>query len=351
MIPAVGRIAGRFLGALLAIGAILLVLASPAGADGVGPTNFQSVVDSVTPHVDGVEIKVVGEDSFLQVTAERGATVEIPGYEGEPYLRINKDGIVERNRHSAATYLNNSRSGRVEIPTGIGMNAAPEWEQIGTGGTVAWHDHRIHYMASGTPPATSNGLVQQWMVPLTVNGQEITVVGTLFHSSNVLPWAALVAVIAAAGVLFVVRKHGQRWATVLVILAAGLALAMSISVAWLNPPGSGASWLPIVLPILAIFAGLAMRLIPADRSPLFHLAPVLAAAALLIGWAVPIIGVLWMPNIPSVLPEFLVRIGVGLALGATVGAAGSLLAWPEPSSGAARTPVQQHISPPDAAGS
>ncbi|MGB6058853.1 MAG: hypothetical protein WBF71_11350 [Microthrixaceae bacterium] len=331
MTIAVGRIAGRFLVAIFAVGATLLVLAGPASADGVGPTNYQSVIDSVSPHPSGVQVQVVGEDSFLQVTAKRGTTVEIPGYDGEPYLRILRDGTVERNRNSAATFLNNSRSGRVDIPAGVNTKAEPDWEQLATDGKIAWHDHRIHYMSSGTPTVGSDGLVQEWMVPMTVGDHEITISGSLFHNSNVVPWALLVTAAAIVGAILVLRRHGQRWAMVLVVLAAGLALAISASVAWLNPPGSEASWLPIVLPILAIFAGLATRLVPADRQPLLRLTPPLAAVALLIGWAVPIIGVLWMPNIPSLLPEYLVRIGFGLAIGVAIGAAVSMLAWPEPS--------------------
>ncbi|MGB3411163.1 MAG: hypothetical protein WBA45_08180 [Microthrixaceae bacterium] len=330
MTSAVGRIAGRFLVAIFAVGATLVVLAGPASADGVGPTNYQSVIDSISPHPSGVQVEVIGEDSFLQVKAKRGTTVAIPGYDGEPYLRILRDGTVERNRNSAATFLNNSRSGRVELPPGIGTKAEPDWEQMATGGTIAWHDHRIHYMASGTPAVGSDGLVQEWMVPMTIGGQDITVSGSLFHNSNVPPWALVVVVAAIVGVILILRRHGQRWAMVLVVLAAGLALAISASIAWLNPPGSEASWLPVVLPILAIFAGLVTRLIPADRQPLLRIAPPLAAVALLVGWAVPIIGVFWMPNIPSVLPEYLVRIGVGLTLGVAIGAAAAMLLWPEP---------------------
>lgn len=328
---AVGRTARRLLGSVVAVGAIFVVLASPAGADGVGPTNFRSVIDSVTPRADGVKIEVVGEDSFLQVSAVHGATVEIPGYDGEPYLRITRDGTVERNRNSAATYLNNSRSGQVALPPEIGSGKAPDWERLATDGTVAWHDHRIHYMASGSPNVGDGGLVQEWQVPMTVNGQEVQVSGSLLHAGNTFPWAALVLGVAALGAALVLRRHGQRWATPLVVGAGALALGLSASVAWMNPPGSGASWLPIVLPLLAIFAGLATRLVPAEVPPMVRLAPLLAAVACLVGWAIPLIGVLWKPNIPSALPGELVRFGFALAVGVAVGAVVAVLAWPEPS--------------------
>ncbi len=329
MINAVGRIAGRFLGSLVAIGVLLVVGASPVGADGVGPTNYRSVIDSVSPDHDGVRVEVIGEDSFLQVSVQPGITVAIPGYDGDPYLRITRDGSVERNRASSATYLNQNRSGRVDLPAGIGTSAEEDWEEIGSDGTVAWHDHRIHYMGSGTPAVGPGGLVQEWEVPLVVNDREVTISGSLYRDGNVIPWPAAVIAVSAIGVVVAIRRHGQRWAMTAVVAAASVALAVSASVAWLNPPGSGASWLPIVLPVAAIFAGLATRLVPANRQPLLRLAPLLAATACLLGWAVPMVGVLWMPNIPSVLSAPLVRAGVGLALGAVIGAAASVLVWPD----------------------
>ncbi|HTO00752.1 MAG TPA: hypothetical protein VL068_08760, partial [Microthrixaceae bacterium] len=313
--------------------AIFLATAGPAAADGVGPTNYRSVITSVTPRTEGVEVKVLGEDSFLQVTAQRGRTVEIPGYDGEPYLRIDKDGKVERNKNSVASYINNSRSGRVDIPEGVNSATDPAWDTISTNGSVAWHDHRIHYMASGTPTVGSDRVVQDWVVPLTVDGNPVEVEGTLLRNDNVLPWAGLLAIAAGAGALLFLRKFGQGWAGGLMGAAAVLALGISISIAVLNPPGSGASPLPLILPVLALFAGISTRFIPSGKPPVFRLATLLAAVALLIGWVVPIIGVLWMPNIPSTLPESLIRIGVGLALGTAVGTAVAVLVWPEAPAG------------------
>ena len=169
---------------LLAAAALLVALdvlgAPPAAADGAGPTNFESVIDAVQPDDAPVRVEVVGGDSFLQVTAERGAEVEIEGYDREPYLRIDQDGSVFRNERSAATYINQSRDGTgVDLPADVGTDGEPRWVEVGSDGTVAWHDHRIHWMVDTEPEVGPDGVVQEWTVPLRVDGDEVAVSGRL----------------------------------------------------------------------------------------------------------------------------------------------------------------------------
>jgi hypothetical protein len=94
------------------------------------------------------------------------------GYESEPYLRIGADGTVEENVNSKATYLNRTLTGTVHIPPTAGPTATPDWRRVGGGGTYAWHDHRVHWMASGVPPEE-----QTWTVPLLVNGAPASIDG------------------------------------------------------------------------------------------------------------------------------------------------------------------------------
>ena len=79
--------------------------------------------------------EIRGGDSFLEVTVDEGHTVIVEGYQGEPYLRFQPDGTVERNRLSTATYLNDDRKGKVDHPAptvtgGRTPTPTPEWEQI-----------------------------------------------------------------------------------------------------------------------------------------------------------------------------------------------------------------------------
>ena len=125
-----------------AVAAFVVVLctvlgATEAGADGARPSNFESVIDSVQPDLDTVQVEVVGGDAFVQVTAAPGTEVLIPGYDGEPYLRIATDGTVYRNRRSAAAYLNESRFGTTsELPDSVDSSAKPDWVRVGDGGQV-----------------------------------------------------------------------------------------------------------------------------------------------------------------------------------------------------------------------
>ena len=85
-----------------------------------------------------------------ELTWNGDGEVVVDGYDGEPYLRIDADG-VERNVHSPATYLNQNRYARVEMPATADSRAAPEWQQISSGRSVRWHDHRTHWMDVTAP--------------------------------------------------------------------------------------------------------------------------------------------------------------------------------------------------------
>lgn len=288
-----------------------------AGADEARPTNYESVIDAVRPNPTTVRIEIVGGDAFVQVTVEPGTEVQIPGYDGEPYLRVDADGTVLRNRRSAATYINEERYGDTEpLPDRVDAAAAPDWERIGDGGVVAWHDHRVHWMLD-SPPRTGDGVVQPWTVPMSVDGAEVQVEGRLLLRSDQFPWPAIVGVAAAALALW----RAQRELTRTLLLASAAAVATVSSVSWfmVNPPGSDPSILPVLLPALALVAALAARAAPTTAR---HLVLPLAAAALLIGWFVQRVGVMWMPTLPTPVPELLERVltaGVGgVALGVAV---------------------------------
>ncbi|MED5571061.1 MAG: hypothetical protein VYE12_06520, partial [Actinomycetota bacterium] len=138
-------------------GAVLT--ATPAGfahADAPGPTDYSSVIVEVTtsgslPLADDVAITIEGHDSFLSVTVARGTTVKVPGYEGEEYLKIESDCTAYENQRSMSTWYNKERYGSDVRAGVVDHDAAPEWLQIASNCTLAWHDHRIHYMSSKPP--------------------------------------------------------------------------------------------------------------------------------------------------------------------------------------------------------
>lgn len=316
---------------------LVLITASPAAADAAGPSDFRSEVTGIVPDVDGVTAEIRGGDSFLEVTVDEGHTVIVEGYEGEAYLRFLPDGTVERNRLSTATYLNDDRKGKVDIPasvTAAGSDAEPEWERIADGGTYAWHDHRVHWMDDSSPSVdrgeTVPGAYDPWKVPIVVDGAAAEVQGILVYEESVSPLAYLGLAVIVAGLLaFYGRKAGLR-------VAAGLLAVVSLLAIWVgyadyvSTPGGGnpLHWgLAVVALVTAMGA-----IVLANRRVGVVLA--LASVASLSGWALFRIQVLFKPVLPTDLPYALDRTVVALALGVSVGAAvvavmGSGLGLPE----------------------
>ncbi len=165
---------------LLVVAALVGLLGASAPqvahADPAGPTDYRSAVVAITPATDAIEVSIEGGDSFVRIEVQPDHEAVVLGYSGEPYLRILPDGTVERNRRSMATYYNEDRYGRTDIPDIVDNDAPPDWEAVGGGGTWAWHDHRAHWM--GTTP--SLGLDPGESLPLqdvllVVDGTPVTV--------------------------------------------------------------------------------------------------------------------------------------------------------------------------------
>jgi hypothetical protein len=174
----------RLLAVLLLVGGAIVLLAPPAMAHGRGSdaSNYESTITD-DPGLDGLEWRIINSDEYLQLTNTSDAEVLIPGYSSEPYLRIGPDGVF-RNRNSQATYVNEDRFGQTVIPPDIDPNGPPDWEQISDDPSYAWHDHRIHWMASADPPGVqtdpgSEQLVNAWTVPFEVDGTAHELAGDL----------------------------------------------------------------------------------------------------------------------------------------------------------------------------
>lgn len=326
---------------LAALVGLVLFDAAPAAADGSRPTNFESVIDAVEPADDRVEVAVLGGDAFLEVRVRPGTELLVPGYDGEPYLRIDDGGTVWRNRRSFATYFNEDRQGVTDdVPADVDASAEPDWQRIGDGGTVAWHDHRIHWMTEQAPEVGDDGVVQEWAVPLVVDGDEVEVQGRLLRRSDLVPWAAAVLVAAAGLVAWWARGERRR----LGVLVAASAVAITLSTSWLLAEPAGAQ--PTVVPLLlAIGALLAAGAAPLTPGAARYLALPLASVALLAGWAVQRVGTLWMPLVPGPLPDHLDRALSAAVAGVALGVAIAVVARPAQDSTASSS-GSQSVTPP-----
>lgn len=178
--------------------AMLVATASPALAHGGGgpdASNYASTVTGVvTAAGDGtptstpadlanVSWRVLANDALLQVVNRSGRELVVPGYSGEPYLRVGPDGVWE-NRNSPAAYLNADRFAQTQVPQSADAEAKPVWVRVSDGPAYAWHDHRIHWMSPALPPqvVASRGaetLVNDWAVPFALGDRAFVVRGNL----------------------------------------------------------------------------------------------------------------------------------------------------------------------------
>ncbi len=183
---------------------VMVGVAAPVSADPPGPTEYLSTIQAVEPPTGSIAVRMIGGDSFFEVSQLEPVLIEVVGYQGEPYLRISPDGVVEENRLSASTYLNQERYGAGDIvPDFVENDADPDWVQVGTGGRYAWHDHRSHWMNPKRPPGAEPGdTILEAVIPLRVDGNDVsvTVVSILEEPASPLPaiGGAAVGLVAAA---------------------------------------------------------------------------------------------------------------------------------------------------------
>ncbi len=210
------RHSNRVLATLALVTAWIVAAAGPALAHGRGgdATNFSSEVTS-TPEIHGVAWRVIGGDEYLWVENRSGAELAVPGYEGEPYLRVGADGVF-RNRNSPATYVNQDRLGRVTPPPNADADAEPAWEKVSDGQSWYWHDHRIHYMNTGLPPQVedpgASTVVFPWTVPFSLDGERYEVQGVLRWVPGPEAWPWLLAgLVLSLPALAGLRSRPPEW--------------------------------------------------------------------------------------------------------------------------------------------
>lgn len=327
--------AGRAAVVLLGLLATLAV-AAPASAHvggGAAGSDFDAALRSVTPELPGVTVRVLQFGDQLEVVNDSGTELTVPGYSGEPYLRIGPDGVW-RNALSPATYLNLDRYGRTPIPDDVDIVAAPEWEQVSTEPAYAWHDHRTHWMTEGQlPPLVAAApdrahTVSEWTVPMVHGGTEVEVAGVLTWSPPPPGWLIwpvyllLLAGTVAAG--WLARSPRPLGAVLGLAVVASLYHALATPV----PPSTISSHagaivsalLPALMVLLA--AGIGGRAALRGRGVLAGLMAVVVGWLLLVQ-GLPDVDVLWTSNALTTGPQLLARaavavlvaVGLGLVIG------------------------------------
>lgn len=232
-----------------------------AHADPPGPTDYRTTIVSVTPETDAIELVIEGGDSFVTIAVEPGHEAMILGYADEPYVRILTDGTVEQNRRSYATYYNEERYGRLDVPDIVDNDAAPEWEVVGTGGTWAWHDHRAHWMSPDPPIGLEPGeSLPSQFVPLVVDGTPVTVEVriTLQDEPSLAPVVAGLVLGAGLALLGVLLGPAST-ATAMLLVSIG-SLVVGAAQFWSVPASTGRPpswWLLPAMGVVALMVAIA----------------------------------------------------------------------------------------------
>lgn len=252
MTPALRRVARLV---VVAAGCLTSLLATGAPASAHGPTpdgtNYLSTVTGIAAaggggagaRPDGVTWRVLGGDALLQVRNTGDRRLIVLGYDGEPYLRVGRDGVFE-NRNSPAVYLNTDRFGMVTVPPDVDPRAAPDWRELTGAPQWQWHDHRIHWMSPTRPPKVRDDpdtaqQVLSWTVPFELGDRDLVVQGALRWIPPAAPWPWLAIAAAALSLPVVVpllRGAGERRTTrvmvalTLLVGAAGVMVAVGDAV-------------------------------------------------------------------------------------------------------------------------
>ena len=302
--------------------AMSLLMAAPSSADPARPGDYRSEVTGLVPRASGVHLRVVGGDGFLDLRVDLGHEVLVRGYSDEPWLRIRRDGTVEQNVRSEATYLDADRYARVQVPPIADNSAPPRWDVIGHGGAHVWHDHRIHWMAPARPPGKQAGdlVFADWTVPMVVDGRSIEAHGRLtwVHPVHPLRWV-LVGLGVTGALVAVARRRPRPVLGVALAVIGAAATIVGIGQRWATPVEAGGTPMVFAVPALGLAAaliGLALRHRPSALTAL------IVSTAMSAGWAVLRFPVLLHPVLPTVLSPSVDRGVTVLALATTATAAG-----------------------------
>jgi hypothetical protein len=316
----------------LGLGVIVFVIGSAAPASahsltGTQASNYQTRIFGFSPHIPGLHAEVRALGGRIELTNSTRRTVVVEGYQGEPYLRIGPSG-VERNQRSPATFLNRTTLlPPGPVPRGYSASAPPQWQELSSGRTVEWHDHRTHWMAPSAPPVVQNDpsgrhvLIAHWVVPLLVDGRPVHLTGEVVWvpGPSGAPWLLLAT--AAALVVIgadLVLGRARRPVLLVALVAAALAGVVLAYGTWEFAVGSRWARLGSSLYELGagFMAGIALVLV-VRRRRLYDAAPCLLIAGLLVGIGAGLANILWLirSQLPTTLPHAAGRALVSVSLG------------------------------------
>jgi len=246
-------------GALLAV--LMLAPAQPAfahGGNGGSSSDYRIEVVRYDGNHDGFVVRPVELGNRMELVRTNAAEVQILGYENEPYIRLDANGVFE-NVNSPAYYTNQDRFSRTPVPPTANAKATPKWVKLSDGNSVRWHDHRTHWM-DPTPREDVRDNPNVKRVIFGANSVELLVNGK--------PAAAIVRV------TWLPPPSRVAWLVITTISACALLAALVLVPS-----------LRRFIPLLAVIAAVAC-LIGSGSSPFRIVASTVAIVLAAVGWVV-----------------------------------------------------------------
>jgi hypothetical protein len=302
-------------GIALGIVAVPLVPAAPVLAhNGTGgaTSDYRVEITGYEGDPTGIDLRVVELGNRVELRRTSASSVIVLGYVGEPYLRLDGSGVAE-NTSSPAHYLNRDRFASTSPPENLTATTPPTWEQLSTGRSVRWHDHRVHWMSTVPPEAVqqnpdSEQLVREDRVDLIVDGRDVSadIRITWLPKPDRMGWLVVASVLVlAVGAVFVL---GRPPTIVLAVFAIDAAIAATLA--------QGTSVVPIVIGgVIALIGVVAFVL----RRPTISIVAAAGGGALA-ATRLEVFEHELLAGLPAVAQRVLVVVALGLGLG--VAAAG-----------------------------
>lgn len=176
------------------IGWLALINPVPAAAHIVGtggsPSNYRTEVTSIQPAAPAVAVTVGLGGEWVRATNRGATTIMVLGYHREPFLRLSQNH-VQANQLSG-TAAQTVLAAATPVPENPVIE--PKWAQLSDGDSVTWVDARIDSSQQSAQPSRS------WELPLVVDGQQVTILGTrtLVPPPSPWPWAAALGLLTVA---------------------------------------------------------------------------------------------------------------------------------------------------------
>lgn len=121
----------------------------------------------------------------LELHVPSGVEVISYGLDGEAMAKVDKDGNMFYNTLSPTWAMNQS----MNMDMGSGdAKTEPVWKWAQGGGSLQYHDHRIHFMAAAVDPSLANGGdVASFTLKFSVNDEPLEVKGTIVFDPSLDP--------------------------------------------------------------------------------------------------------------------------------------------------------------------